>query len=889
MWRTLLMFVIGVFVSSLTHPVRAASPVDDANTQSEEGHLEWRELPSLPNELGVAGPFVGVQEVGPNVSVLVVAGGANFPRPVWENGKQWTDKVHVLVRTGDEFAWHHGGQLPRPIAYGAAVSTSEGVVCIGGCDADHVSQEVFLLRWNGTTTEVVQYPPLPAPCAYAQAVVLGQTIYLLGGQSDLSLASATQSVWSLDLAQKTNPGEFQWKVLDNFPGVSRAYQMLVIQGDGYRDCLYMIGGRRESEGKTEFLRDVWKYNPVDRTWTQRRDAPREMMAGTAIGFGHSHILVLGAADAVNFDRVDELRDDHPGFPKEAFAYHTITDQWTSQGPTPLCQVTTIPVNWQGEIVIASGEVRPRVRTPALFAIIPRTGNKSFGAVNYTVLFGYLAATVGVGFYFARRNNDTDRYFRGGQSIPWWAAGCSIFATMLSSLTYTGIPAKAYAQDWVYAVGNFMIPFVAVLAAAIALPFYRRIDATSAYEYLERRFNRATRLFGSLSFTLFHVFRMGVVMSLTGLALAVATPLSPAQSVLLMGVLSMIYCTMGGIEAVIWSDTIQTVVLLGGAIVAVVVLLMGIDGGWEGMVLLAGESDKFHLANWHWDPTNQQVALWVIIVGSIAQNLSTYSADQAVVQRYMTTPDERLAARAIWTNALLTIPATLLFFGIGTALFAFYHSHPERLDLTIATDQVFPLFIAREMPIGIAGLLVAGIFAAAQSTVSTSMNSTATTIVTDFLRPLGCCRTEDGYLRAARVATLLLGVLGTALGLVFISPSITSLFDEFIKVVGLFMGVLGGLFLLGIFSRRANGEGALLGALTGTAVMFSLWKFTPIQGYLYTASGVTTCIIVGYFASLFFPTKAESIEGLTIDMIGDSKIGHSVPAELSNNGSSSGTT
>ena len=373
--------------------------------------------------------------------------------------------------------------------------------------------------------------------------------------------------------------------------------------------------------------------------------------------------------------------------------------------------------------------------------------------------------------------------------------------MLSSLTFTGIPSKAFAQDWVYSVGNMMIPVVAVLAVFVAMPFYRRIDATSAYEYLEKRFSRSVRLFGSASFTLFHIFRMAVVMSLTGLALSVATPLTPAQSVLLMGVLSIIYCTMGGIEAVIWTDTIQTFVLMGGAVLAIGMLVAGTDGGVSGFLSAATDADKFRIANFHWDVTSTQIALWVIIVGGIAQNVSSYTADQAVVQRYMTTANRKLAARSIWTNAILTIPATLLFFGIGTALFAFYRSHPEKLDPTITTDQIFPLFIAREMPIGLAGLIVASVFAAAQSTVSTSMNSTATAIVTDFMRPSNVCKSEAGYLNAARFWTFLLGVLGTLLGLVFVNPEIKSLFDTFIIVIGLFMGVLGGLFVLGALTRQ----------------------------------------------------------------------------------------
>ena len=207
-------------------------------------------------------------------------------------------------------------------------------------------------------------------------------------------------------------------------------------------------------------------------------------------------------------------------------------------------------------------------------------------------------------------------------------------------------------------------------------------------------------------------------------------------------------------------------------------------------------------------------LWVIVVGGIAQNVSSYTADQAVVQRYMTTPTRRLAARSIWLNAALAIVATFLFFGLGTALHAYYQSHPEKLDPNITTDQIFPFFIAHEMPVGVAGLIVAGIFAAAQSTVSTSMNSTATTLVTDFLRPLNTCRTDRGYLQVARILTFVIGVLGTLIALLFVDPDIKSLFDQFLKIIGLFMGVLGGLFVLGAMTKRANGTGALTGAIVG---------------------------------------------------------------------------
>lgn len=822
--------------------------------------LDWSELPPIPDDLGFAGSFAGSHG-----NALIVAGGANFPKPVWENEKVWHDRVWVLTSRGDKYEWNDGGKLPRSIAYGASVSTPQGVLCMGGNNDSGTFRDVFLLTWDGVTQSVAvhDYPPLPRPCAFGAATLIGQTIYLAGGQSGSSLDTAMSNLWSLDLSERNDGRNFRWRELPGCPGPSRALNLTVAQHNGYTDCVYMISGRRQGSEQTEFLRDVWEYSPTTQSWRERASVPRCVMAGTSVAVGQSHVFVLGGATEELYFQGDDLRDDHPGFIRQALAYHTITDTWIEAGSIPENLVTTTAVAWGDRFVIPGGEVRPRVRSPRVYAVsVIATGHR-FGVVNYVVLLGYLLAVLGIGVYFTNRNQDTDDYFRGGMQIPWWAAGCSIFATTLSSLTFTGLPAKAFAQDWVYLVGNLTIPLVAIVAVYVAMPFFRRIDATSAYEYLEKRFDRRVRIFGSASFLLFHVFRMAVVMSLTGLALAVATPMTPIQSVLLMGLLSIVYCTMGGIEAVVWTDTIQTFVLLGGALLSVGLLIGGVDGGAAGLMASANDANKFRMANWHLDATQSQIAFWVIVVGALGQNLSSYTADQAVVQRYMTTATERLAAGSIWTNAVLAVPASILFFAIGTALFAFYQSHPEKLDPTITTDQVFPLFISREMPIGVAGLIVSGIFAAAQSTVSTSMNSIATTVVTDFMRPADACSSEDGYLRAARVCTFIVGIIGTLLGILFVNPEIKSLFDTFLIVIGLFMGVLGGLFVLGALTRRGTADGAIFGAGVGAAVMFALWAFSAVNGYLYTTIGITVCFVVGYVASLFCKPVDVDLAGLTL--------------------------
>ncbi|MEE2640741.1 MAG: sodium/solute symporter [Planctomycetota bacterium] len=865
-------------------------------SKSDDGFFQWTELQPLPDELGFAGPFAGVHD-----GTLLVAGGANFPKPIWDAPDQkvekaWHDRIFALKADGK---WVQAGRLDQPVAYGAAVSTPFGVLCMGGnCTtpgneaepaAVHtVFSSVFLLRWDDSEKRVTRLPmaDLPRACAYGYATLVGNSVYLVGGTSGKDLQTAMKNVWRLDLpadrqATDKELGELKWQVMEEFPGPARAFNITVAQHNGFNDAIYVISGRRQNGDQVEFLKDCWALDLKNRKWQQKEDVPRCVMAGTGIAVGQSHILVAGGADGSLWGKAEELKDRHPGFPAESLLYHTITNTWTPAGKMPANHVTTIAVRWRGKIIIPTGEIRPRVRSPKVWSIEIQKKNRGFGTINYIVLVVYLVAIVGVGVWFTRRADSTDQFFRGGKSIPWWVAGCSIFATMLSSLTYTGVPAKSYAQDWVYAMGNFMIPLVAIVAVLVALPFFRRIDATSAYEYLEKRFNYQVRLLGSASFTCYHIFRMAVVMSLTALALSVATPLTPSQSVLLMGALSILYCALGGIEAVVWTDTVQTVVLLGGALFAFCFLLGKIDTGWSGFVASASDADKFNIANFHVDPTNAQIALWVIILGGIGQNISSYTSDQAVVQRYMTTPDARRAARSIWTNALLTIPATLLFFGMGTALFVYYRQHPEQLDPSATTDQIFPMFIANSLPVGVAGLLVAGIFAAAQSTVSTSMNSTATSIVTDFLKPFHVLKDDRQYLMAARMFTVLLGIAGTGFALLFISPDIKSLFDEFIKVIGLFMGVLGGLFVLGVMTKRANGTGALVGGIVGAVSMFALWKLTPINGYLYTTSGIVICFVVGYLVSLLLPAGIKPIDGLTIyDLYGADHGGTGEPDAMS---------
>jgi len=544
-------------------------------------------------------------------------------------------------------------------------------------------------------------------------------------------------------------------------------------------------------------------------------------------------------------------DDHPGFSRDVLGYNLITDAWAKIGTLPAGHVTATAVRWGDRIVIPSGEIRPGTRSPGILCGMFGQIHSGFSRIDYTLWAVYLVGILGIGFYFSRREKGTDDFFLGGRRVRWWAAGISIFGTQLSAITFMAIPAKVYATDWVYIMVQATIVMLAPVIVFFYLPFFRRLNIVTAYEYLERRFNVVLRLFGSVAFCLMQLGRMAIVLFLPAIALATVTDFSVYTCILVMGIFCTIYTVMGGIEAVIWTDVIQVFVLMGGALLCIVVIASKVEAGLAGIVDVGREAGKFNAVNLSWDYTT--TAVWVVVIGNLFSNLVPYSADQTVVQRYLTTPTEKQAARAIWTNAALTIPATGVFFFLGTALYAFYKSRPENLNPTIDTDAILPWFVVRELPVGVAGVVLAAIFAAAMSSLDSSMNSMATVFVTDFYHRFRPGSTDCARLNLARVMTVLLGAFGTGCALLMATYPIKSLWDVFLALLGLLGGGLAGVFALGIFTRRANSAGAIIGVVCSTAILYCVQRFTDVHFFLYGGIGITVCFSVGYIASLLIPS------------------------------------
>jgi SSS family transporter len=630
---------------------------------------------------------------------------------------------------------------------------------------------------------------------------------------------------------------------------------------GRDDSLYVFSGAslfKKEDGTVGriFLNDAHSYSEKS-GWNTLASSPLPLTAASALPWGQSHILVSSGDDGSNFDQNEVLGDSHPGFSKAVWAYHTITDTWVEKGQVPAPYVTTQAVSWQGGMVIPGGEDRPGHRGAMVLSGRPLGTAKGLNLVDYGTLGLYFGTLVLMGLYFTRREQSMEVFFLGGRKVPWWAVGLSIFGTSLSSITFLAIPANAFSSNWVAILSNLGIVLVAPIVVYYYIPRYREKPIPTAYAYLEQRFNLAARMYGSFVFILFQLGRMAIILYLPSIALSAATGMSITWSVLSMGAMTTFYTMLGGIEAVIWTDVVQSVILLVGAGLALFLVMYNIDGGVGAAFSMAMDHEKFHTFNWSWDMTT--TAVWVCVIGNFFSMLYPYTADQTMVQRYLSTADVKDARRAVWTNAWMTIPVSLIFFSLGTGLWAFFKHRPELLDPNLKNDAILPLFFMVQFPAGLKGVIIAGIFAAAMSSLDSSINSLASVLVGDYYRRFKKNATEEGSLQVARVVTVILGCFGTGAALYLAGKETTSLFNDYLQLLGLAGGALAGLVALGMFTQRAHGWGALAGAVTSSILVTWVWLNTEVHFFLYGAIGFVTSYVLGYCFSVLLPVRGDEVE------------------------------
>ncbi|MDQ1355166.1 MAG: solute:Na+ symporter, family, partial [Acidobacteriota bacterium] len=443
----------------------------------------------------------------------------------------------------------------------------------------------------------------------------------------------------------------------------------------------------------------------------------------------------------------------------------------------------------------------------------------FSTIDLIVLIVYFVGVAAYGSYFMKKSKTTEAFTAANRSVPGWAVGLSILGTYVSSISFIALPGKSYAADWNPFVFSLSLPLATWMAVRFFVPLYREHGDISAYSYLEKRFGAWARIYATVCYLLTQMARMGSIMFLLALAFHGLLGWDIATIIIITGVIVTLYTWLGGIEAVIWTDVVQTIVLIAGALACGGILLFSMPEGPGQVFTIAGAHNKFSLGSFGISLSSP--TFWVVLVYGVAINLQNFGIDQTYIQRYLTAKTSREAKKSVLVGALTYIPLSALFIFIGTELFAYYTARSELLPDTLKaanmTDKVFPYFIVTGLPRGIVGLVISAIFAAAMSTVSSSINSASTLILTDFFKRYSRSGlTEKKSMRILRISTICWGLLGTGMALAMIGVS--SALDAWWKLAGIFSGGMLGLFLLGYFSRKAGNMAAAVGAALGILVI-----------------------------------------------------------------------
>ncbi|MDR0419709.1 MAG: sodium:solute symporter [Prevotellaceae bacterium] len=504
-------------------------------------------------------------------------------------------------------------------------------------------------------------------------------------------------------------------------------------------------------------------------------------------------------------------------------------------------------------------------------------------IDYVIVFGSIVLTVLVGLYFAKRQKSSDKFFSGGRNIPSWAIGISIMATLISSVTFLAYPGAAYAGNWILLVQGLMVPIVLIGLIWFIVPLFRRTIGISAYEYFEKRFGFFARIYSSLAFALSHFSKMGTVFYLMGLALATMMGIDVLTLIWILGVAIILLTLMGGMEGVIWMDVIQGFMLILGGIVCVLLLIFTPEGAPSSVFSVISENHKISFGPYDWDFT--RLTFFVMIFNGIFYAIQKYGTDQTIVQRYLAAKTDRAAIKASLLGVFLSVPLWTLFMFIGTVLFAFYQLSPTfPLPEGIAADGVFPYYIITQLPIGIKGLLIAALCAAAISSLDSDMNCLSAIAVEDYYKRFKPKCTDKQQLKMARLLVVLSGMAALLVATLYVHLGGEGVLGIIFELYAIFSAGIAGLFLLGLFSRRANKKGMYVGVvvcilftayamLTSTkfdldgdgvkGVILDLGGFNfPHHKYMLGVYSHIVLFVVAWIASHFF--KSEPVdENLTI--------------------------
>jgi SSS family solute:Na+ symporter len=723
--------------------------------------------------------------------------------------------------------------LPFAVRDAASTSDSSRAWIVGGLSAEGLSRKGWQLTVaTDGTLSAEPLPDLPVDAHSPAIIEYKGFLYLAAENGNGGNVLLRLDLRAVDRTWEPLPLWADTFLRDPFFGVQNG-------------ALFISGEEPGAAGSP-----VWRLgDPRETDWAPRSPAPTVLHSANGVPSGHSNLLFI------NTSAPETTEETH-----SIITYNVITDTWvlvdSIKGEYAAYFLETIG----GRNFLAGvGD-----GTGTLSEVSVGMASRPFGWIDYSIIILYILILVAMGFYFSRREKGSNDYFVGGRKVPWWAVGVSLYATGTSAISFMAISGRTYSTNWLYFTSIFFGLMLAVVVALILVPLIRRLNIVSTYEYLELRFHVSVRLVGSLILIFTQLgSRMSVVLLLPALALSKVTGISVVESVIAMGIIATLYTYMGGIKAVIWTDVVQVFILLGGAFFCLYFIIAKIDGGFVGFLTIANQYDKMQIFDWRL--TLEAATVWVFFLSAFA-GIMTIPNDQVMMQRVLSTKDEKAASRSIWTLTLITIPGNLVFFALGTALWVFYANFPERMDPSLQFDATFPHFIAHEFPVGVAGLVISALFAASMSTLDSGMNSVATVFSIDFYKRFKKAATDEQVLRVARIVTLLSGAFATIMALILTRFSLPSLWDTMILLTGLIGGGFGGVFALGMFTRRANAIGAITGVLLSLVTALSAQAFTNVHVFMILPIAVFTVVTVGYLVSWITPHHNKDLHGLTLHRI-----------------------
>ncbi|MFM6976384.1 MAG: sodium:solute symporter [Sphingobacteriaceae bacterium] len=487
-------------------------------------------------------------------------------------------------------------------------------------------------------------------------------------------------------------------------------------------------------------------------------------------------------------------------------------------------------------------------------------------IDYAIILAVLGVTIYLGFRFANRQNTTENFFLSKGNFPSWALGLSLLSTLISSVTFLGYPAQGYTSNWILLVQGLMVPIVLLGTIWFIVPLFRKVIGLSTYEYFEKRFGGFARYYSSTSFIIRQFAGMGTVLFLIAVAIHEMTNISPFIILAVVGFVLIIVNLKGGMQAVIWLDVFQGFMLFASGMICLVILILSIKGGVSEAIKIASENDRVGFGPY--DFRFDQLTLIVMIINGAFYAIQKYGTDQTVVQRYLSAKTDKAAEKASLLGIGLTVPIWTIFMLIGTALFVFYKQNPLPADLK--AEAVFPHFIMTQLPTGVIGFIVAALISAAICSLSADLNSLAAVGIEDYYKKIRPGKTDQQYLSTSKAFVVLSGLISIAIGAFYLLAGNEGVLGIIFTIYAIFSGGIVGIFLLGLFSARANRQGVNIGIIA--CILFTAWAFltsTPIgiknpkllldlgkfnfthHKLMLGVYSHLVVIIVGYIASLFY--------------------------------------